>query len=177
MLECDQTSGMNMMEHGASVYAYFADLRRHALTGANLELEWKLPAWATDRKLWDAIYDIDTMQEYQLFHDCGKPFCRVIDDDGKSHFPNHAEVSEQIWTEIGGSLITARLIGMDMDIHLLKDINVEEFAKRPEAASLLLTGLAEIHSNAAMFGGMDSTSFKIKWKHINKRGNRITSLI
>ena len=62
---------------------------------------------------------------------------------------------------------------MDMDIHLLKADGIEEFASRPEAATLLLTSLAEIHSNAAMFGGIDSTSFKIKWKHINKRGKKI----
>ena len=62
---------------------------------------------------------------------------------------------------------------MDMDIHLLKAVGVEEFASRPEAATLLLTGLAEVHSNAAMFGGISSTSFKIKWKQIDRRGKAI----
>jgi hypothetical protein len=65
---------------------------------------------------------------------------------------------------------------MDMDIHLLKDVDVLEFSKRPEAMTLLLTGLSEIHSNCAMFGGIESTSFKIKWKHINKRGNAILKM-
>lgn len=37
----------------------------------------------------------------------------------------------------------------------------------------LIAGLAEVHSNAKMFGGMDSTSFKIKWNQINKRGKVI----
>ena len=43
--------------------------------------------------------------------------------------------------------------------------------------SLLLAGLAEIHSNAEMFGGLDSVSFKIKWKQINKRGKAICKLL
>ncbi|MNC77597.1 hypothetical protein D3C75_1295840 [compost metagenome] len=64
-----------------------------------------------------------------------------------------------------------------MDIHLLKDEGIAEFAKRQEAATLLLTGLAEVHSNARMFGGLDSTSFKIKWKHIDKRGKKIVALL
>lgn len=60
-----------------------------------------------------------------------------------------------------------------MDIHTLKSEGVDEFCKNPYALTLLLTGLAEIHSNAAMFGGMDSTSFKIKWKCLNQRGKQI----
>jgi len=62
---------------------------------------------------------------------------------------------------------------MDMDVHLLKDAGVDGFSSRPEAATLLLTALAEIHSNAEMFGGIESTSFKIKWKQLNRRGKKI----
>ena len=39
--------------------------------------------------------------------------------------------------------------------------------------SLLITGLSEIHANANMFGGIESTSFKIKYKQINSRGKQI----
>ena len=67
----------------------------------------------------------------------------------------------------------ANLIRMDMDIHLLKDAGVKEFCTRPECCTLLLSGLAEVHANAAMFGGINSTSFKIKFKQIKKRGNAI----
>lgn len=66
---------------------------------------------------------------------------------------------------------------MDMDAHLLKADGLAEFASRPQAIPLLLTALAEIHANAAMFGGLDSTSFKIKWKHLNKRGRQVLELI
>ena len=60
-----------------------------------------------------------------------------------------------------------------MDIHTLKSDGVEEFAKNPYALTLLLTGLSEIHSNCQMFGGVSSTSFKIKIKCISQRGKQI----
>jgi len=66
---------------------------------------------------------------------------------------------------------------MDMDIHTIKADGVEEFASRPEAISLLLTGLSEVHSNASMFGGIESTSFKIKFKQLEKRGKKILALL
>lgn len=177
MLACEQTSGMNMMQHGASVYEFYLDLKNHVTKGMPLSNEWKLPEWVSSPKLWDNLLNEQVIEEYQLFHDCGKPFCRTVDDEGKQHFPDHAATSEKIWREIGGDEQVAKLIGMDMDIHLLKDEGIADFAKRPEAASLLLTGLSEIHSNAKMFGGIDSTSFKIKWKHIDKRGKKIVALL
>jgi hypothetical protein len=39
--------------------------------------------------------------------------------------------------------------------------------------TLLIASLAEIHSNAEMFGGIESTSFKIKWKNIDRRGKQV----
>ena len=75
------------------------------------------------------------------------------------------------------NVLIGGLIGMDMDIHLLNAESLKEFSERPEAISLLITGLCEIHSNAAMFGGIDSTSFKIKYKHIDKRGRQLLNLI
>lgn len=159
------------------MYEFFVDLKDHVTKGTALTLPWRLPEWATNPKLWSKLLDDRIVQEYQLFHDNGKPFCKVISEDGKQHFPDHAAMSEQIWRQIGGDEQAARLMGMDMDIHMLKDAGVEDFAKRPEAATLLLTGLAEIHSNANMFGGIESTSFKIKWKHIDKRGKKIVALL
>jgi len=60
-----------------------------------------------------------------------------------------------------------------MLIHTIKANDLDEFVQHPEAITLLISGLAETHSNAKMFGGIDSTSFKIKWNQINKRGKAI----
>jgi hypothetical protein len=75
------------------------------------------------------------------------------------------------------SLAIGRLIEMDMDLHKLKADGVAEFSQRPEAATLLLVALAEIHANAELFGGIESTSFKIKWKQIDKRGKAIVQCL
>lgn len=116
------------------------------------------------------------MKLYQIYHDCGKPLCRTVDEQGQ-HFPNHSEVSKQQWLKYSdGSKIAlqiAELIGMDMDVHLLKSVDIENFSIRKEAISLLITSLCEVHSNAIMFGGIDSIGFKIKWKHLNKVGKHI----
>lgn len=99
------------------------------------------------------------------------------DDEGRRHFPNHASISKHHWINAGGDTRVGELIGMDMDLHLMKSGQETEFASRPEACSLIIAALCEIHSNAAMFGGIDSTSFKIKWKHLNKFGGRILSMV
>lgn len=177
MNACEQTKGMTVLQHGESIRDFFLDLKRHVLEGAPLNHPWKLPAWAGEKALWDHLMDDQITAEYQVFHDCGKPFCKTIDDEGRTHFPNHAAVSKDIWLSIGGHPQAAELIGMDMDIHLLKGDDLAEFCSRKEAATLLLTGLCEIHSNAQMFGGIESTSFKMKWKHIDRRGKQIAKAL
>lgn len=54
---------------------------------------------------------------------------------------------------------------------------LEELAKRPEAVALLLSGLAAVHANAEMFGGLMSDSFKSKWKHLDRRGKALCKII
>lgn len=173
MKNCEQTQGLSIYDHGVSVNQYYNDLKSHILKGTDLEFAWKLPDWIRDERLWDN--QMDCVDTYQIFHDCGKPYCRVVDDEGRVHFPDHASVSSRIWLESGGTEEEALLIASDMDIHMLKHVDVNEFKARPEALTLLVTGLSEIHSNASMFGGIDSVSFKIKYKQINKRGKAILS--
>lgn len=60
-----------------------------------------------------------------------------------------------------------------MMVHTMKADDIPEFAKSREAVSLLLTALAEVHANAELFGGIDTISFKIKWKHVDKRGTAL----
>lgn len=175
-MDCEQTKGLSVLQHGESVHDFFLDLKQQ-MQGANPRHPWKIPAWAGDKALWENLLPDDVIREYQIYHDCGKPFCKTIDEEGRAHFPNHAAISKKIWQEANGNPISADLMGMDMDIHLLSGEGIQEFASRPHAATLLLTGLAEIHANASMFGGIESTSFKMKWKHIDRRGKQISKLI
>lgn len=177
MRSCQQTEGMSVLQHGMMVAAYYEDLIEHLEDGEPLAYEWRLPQWASRPEVLDGPPARDVMHAYHVFHDCGKPFCLEIDEEGRRHFPDHAAVSKRVWLEAGGDPEVGELIGMDMDAHLLKADGLAEFASRPQAKALLLTALAEIHANAHMFGGLGSTSFKIKWKHIDKRGRQVLDLI
>lgn len=173
MRQCPQTPTQNVLQHGASVWNYFNDLHSHITTGTALKYEWKLPDWVHDPVIWDNLTKLHTIQMYHVYHDCGKPLCRYVDENGKQHFPDHASISRQCWIDHGGSDDVGDLIAMDMDFHLLKAGGEIEFAQRPQSATLMITALCELHSNAAMFGGIESTSFKIKWKAANKFGKRV----
>ena len=75
--------------------------------------------------------------------------------------------------EIDGDEIIGSLIAGDMRAHLASPSDVDSFCSSPFAATWILTAFAELHSNAQMFGGIESTSFKIKWKKLNKFCRRI----
>lgn len=173
MRGCYQSPNLTILAHGIQVRDYYRDLIRHLKTGQPTRYSWRLPDWISDPRILNRLPEDRVMARYHLFHDCGKPFVRTIDEHGRQHFPDHARASAKAWAAAGGDPEIGRLIAMDMDIHLLKDAGVPEFAARPEAIGLLLTGLAEIHANAAMFGGQDSISFKSKWKQIDRRGRAI----
>jgi len=177
MKSCEQTQEMNVLQHGLSVNKYFHDLKDHIINGSPLIFEWKLPEWINNPKIWLSLENDKDINTYQIYHDCGKPFCLTTDDEGKRHFPEHAKISGAIWRQIGGTEIQAQLIERDMDIHLLKMDDFDQFFSQPFATTLLITALCEIHSNASMFGGIESTSFKIKWKKINKIGKKINELL
>jgi len=174
MQTCAQTAGQSVLQHGISVKEHTFQLIGYLKTG-QISGEWKLPDWLSEyrQQILGALLPEDIIEEYTTYHDCGKPYCKTIDENGRVHFPNHAEVSSQKWLEVGGSETASKLMKMDMMIHTIKACDIEEFCTHPEACTLLLAGLAEVHSNAKMFGGIDSTSFKIKWNQINKRGKAI----
>jgi hypothetical protein len=174
MQNCPQTTTQSVYQHGLSVRDHLHQLIRYLETG-QIEGDWRLPDWLSEYRteILAALCPRDIIEQYAIFHDCSKPYCVRYDESGKRHFPNHAELSYQKWLEIGGNREAAVLIRLDMKIHTLKADEIEEFIQHPEAITLLLAGLAEVHSNAKMFGGLESDSFKIKWKHINKRGKMI----
>jgi hypothetical protein len=171
---CPQTDTQSVYQHGMSVKEHTFALIEMLKTG-EVQPGWILPDWFLQYRsqILAKLMPLDIIEEYTIHHDCGKPYCLTYDEQGKKHFPNHAEKSYQTWISVGGSESAAKLMRMDMMIHTIKANDLDEFIKYPEAITLLISGLAEIHSNAKMFGGIDSTSFKIKWNQINKRGKAI----
>lgn len=177
MSQCEQTSGMSVLDHGRSVNNYYHDLKNHINKQSLLAYEWRLTDWISDPFLWSSLVDEQHINQYHLFHDCGKPFCLTIDEDGRRHFPEHAAISTQIWQSLDMPDIECDLIRHDMDLHIMKSEDLAVFCQLPYATTLLITAFCEIHSNASMFGGIDSTSFKIKWKKLNKLGSKIINII
>jgi hypothetical protein len=174
MQQCQQAVGQSVYQHGVSVKEHIFQIINYLETG-HIAGNWQLPSWIDEYRLQikSKLLSKEIIEEYTIFHDCGKPYCLTIDSDGKRHFPNHAEHSYQTWINVGGDLQAAKLMKMDMIIHTMKASDIDDFIKHEECITLLLAGLAEVHSNAKMFGGIDSVSFKIKWNQINKRGNII----
>jgi hypothetical protein len=171
---CQQTETQSVYQHGISVKEHtFALIQM--LQSEETQHGWILPNWFIQYRqaILNKLLPLDIIEEYTTYHDCGKPYCLTYDELGKKHFPNHAEVSYCTWLAVGGNKSAAKLMQMDMLIHTIKAADLDEFIKHPETITLLISGLAEIHSNAKMFGGLDSTSFKIKWNQINKRGKAI----
>jgi hypothetical protein len=175
MRSCYQSSGVAMLAHGEAVREQYERMAR-ALEQGEAAVGKTRPSWL-NTQTWplfvDRLFSPADMALYQRYHDCGKPHCRTVGPDGRQHFPQHAKVSSQVWRSHGGGEGVARLIEQDMDIHLLKSDGVLEFSEKPEAASLLLTGLAEVYANAEMFGGQTSVRFKMKFKHLERRGRAI----
>ena len=171
MRGCEQFPGMSVLDHGLDVFARYLDLNSD-----EPKLRWRMPDWVEALK--PLQLPLETMRLYLTYHDCGKPFCRVVDAEGKQHFPSHAQVSYLTWmkyAETPEDEEIGKLILMDMDAHTLKGDAINEFIERPEAPSLLLAALAEIHSNAAWLNALDSDSFKIKWKQIDKIGKKLVA--
>lgn len=176
MKSCAQNSTQSVWDHGVSVREHYLILTDHIKNLTPIENWWRVPQWVLDPNLLNFLEPDFIMQEYQIFHDCGKPYCCVIDENGR-HFPDHAKVSQQVFENIGGNKIASKLILHDMDAHLLKGDGVEAFAQNRLCISLLITALAEVHSNAKMFGGVNSDSFKIKAKHLDKKGKQVIACL
>ena len=166
-----QTPAQTILQHGQSVRDYV-----HQLFTGDLS-NFQIPDWLRDNRhfLINQAYPFVIIHKYTVFHDCGKPFCRTVDEAGKVHFPNHAEISRQKFLEIfPEETEVGELIGLDMIMHTE---NIEQIKARQLSNQILTTlylvAWAEICSNSKMFGGFDSVSFKIKAKKLDKLGKRL----
>jgi hypothetical protein len=177
MMTCKQRSGQSIFEHGNSVQEHLKDLINFLRDPHHTsKYVWRYPQWllSHSKKILECLPPDHILEKYTFWHDCGKPFCITQDEHGKNHFVDHAKISGKYFRKMYPEQEdVALLIDMDMDIHLLSSDQLEEFCERPQAIALLLTGVAEVHANAKLFGGITSDSFKIKWKHLDKRGASI----
>jgi hypothetical protein len=166
MESCEQAPGLNMLQHGQQVHEEYILLTERLQAG-------------TEHEILQRIYNqvklppIDVLKNYHLFHDDGKPFCLEIGEDGKRRFPNHAEKSAEIYLQVfPEDKFTAMLIKSDMLFHNSKMCDIIDLWNNPIAPILYFTAWAEINANAKMFGGKDSTSYKIKAKHLIQAGKK-----
>lgn len=180
MMDCEQTKGQNVLQHGRSVREHYFALVDHIKQNIHLSSEpnWRIPAWVEENRelILDNLPSEYIMDRYLTLHDAGKPRVKTVDSEGKTHFPNHPVSSFNTYHDTfmeEADETVAYLIQHDMDVHMLKADGIPEFSERETVFAHLLAGLAEITSNAAMFGGVESTSFKIKFKQIDQRGKAV----
>lgn len=168
-----QTSGQSILQHGLSVFQYTNKLLNKNYEG------FRLPQWweQYEEQIFANLHDFKTIKHYTIWHDIGKPYCLEIDSEGKRHFPNHAQKSKEIWdSHFPNRTDESRLIANDMAMHTMKPEDILGLGlSEKDLCTLIISSLAELHSNANMFGelGLNSTSFKIKFKKINKTYKRI----
>lgn len=124
----------------------------------------KVPKWLSensdyiDEKL--KTFNQDIINEYQIFHDCGKPYVLTIDENGRKHFPNHSQASHDTWLSMGGNEIVAKLMLKDMDMYTMKAVDIEKFMEFDHYLILMVTSVAELYANAEMFGGQSINKFQ-----------------
>ncbi len=174
MRNCYQFENVSMLDHGQMVHKAYNQLIAQ-LDGGEVVVE--LPPLI--QEIYDKTKHLLISNEcgdlimYHEFHDCGKPACLEIDAEGKRHYPNHAEWSRlQYVTVFAEKGTVPELIGMDMDFHTKSGQDLINLWKSPLAPTLYFTAWAEIIANATMFGGQDSTSFKIKKKRLIQAGKK-----
>lgn len=176
----DKQSRQTILEHGFSVWKKFDELYQFLMNFDEvkdifLDYQHPLPKWLETHKDYLLPFlqeNLKTIKTYLILHDCGKPFCLSEDEQGQ-HFKNHAQISQETYLKYYDNKMVAQLIGDDMLCHVTKPKDYENLLSNPYIEILLCTALAELHSNALMFGGFDSDSFKIKFKNLSKLGDRV----
>lgn len=158
------------LDHGKLVFEFYKKL-------INKEFdELKIPNWFLEKYdlILENLYPLNIMEDYLINHDCGKHIVEYFDEFNKPHYPEHAESSYNYYLKYSNNLIVANLIRNDMFFHICsaEDIDKSNLLNK-DLLNLLIASLAEIHANASMFGGFDSVSFKSKYKHLDRRGNRL----
>lgn len=168
-----QFQNQTILQHGLSVHNYYKRIIK-ALDTKDYST-FKFPQELIDNwpRLKKLLYHNDIMKHYHIFHDCGKPFCQIIDEQGKKHFPNHARISYEKYCEIYRDDQIAELILNDMSFHSGTPEELIQFFKDYQGDdrfifSLWMTSLAEIYSNSAMFAADNQKSFIKKYDKLER---------
>ena len=161
-----QFESQNILQHGQSVHEHYKKILE-ALESKNYAT-YQFPQILKDRfhKVKKRLYHIDLLKQYHIYHDCGKPFCKTVDVNGRQHFPNHAEVSRLTYCSVFSDDIIAKLIQHDMMFHSGSMEEIDAFIKEHDKRFLLslwMTSLAELYSNSAMFAADNQASFRKKY--------------
>ncbi len=168
----DAGAKQTILEHGQSVRSHFLQLLLD-LKNATLSA---YPPWMQDYASHlepILLAHQERIETYLLYHDCAKPYCIQWDEQGRAHFPNHAQLSSTLFLQYHSDPLIGTLIAHDMCCHVSKPADAPALAQMPYIEILLCAAACETLSNAKMFGGTQSTSFKIKFKNLSKLGQRI----
>ncbi len=162
-------------EHCLSVKGKSLELYDYLTKGTPLKSQWRLPSWIQEYRetIVKELVPRSALGRYAEYHDCGKPLVAEL-KNGKPHFPGHEFYSAAVyrsWMRNDRSVI--RLIKNDMLIHRSKCEDLDEICRLRERMTLLIVSLAEVHANAELFGGIESDSFKMKFKKIDARGKAV----
>jgi len=169
MEQCEQAPGLNMLQHGQAVHEQYLKLLQE-LNEGTVECKELRDLYA---KFGPNLPPPEVLKKYHVYHDCGKHLALVI-ENGKRHFPNHAEVSaKQYATIFPDDGFTKQLIAMDMDFHLHRGDDLLRTCRSPFAPILYFTAWAEVNANAEMFGGRNSESYKIKRSRLIQAGKKL----
>ena len=165
MRDCKQTEVMSILEHGVDVNKKYQEIVK--ILKGGMENIYCLPEQLFELFQMFPLLEDRIINHYQIYHDCGKPLCKIVDEEGRQHFPDHSKVSyEQFKLIFPDKDVEAFMVLHDMDFHTLCADDLKGLAISHCGFSLYLTAWAELISNALMFGGFDSTSYKIKRKKL-----------
>lgn len=173
-----QFQNIDMLQHGEMVFNEYQKLMnaiKNKDEGYFKEIGFSFD-WEFIDNLYENQYDMETMQSYQIYHDCGKHLSKTIDENGKIHYPNHAQHSSDLYGQYFDNPIAQDLILKDLNFHTFKCEQMNQWLEeenKKTLASLYLTAWSEILANASMFGGIDSDSFKIKRKRLIQHGKKL----
>jgi hypothetical protein len=182
MRSCEQMPGLTILGHGQLVAARYRQLIRHLRFTPSEPLPgWRLPSWFAQHgnELLAMQAPYPRALRYQIYHDCAKPLVLHRDEQGKAHFPDHARASAELFGAHYPHLrLEQALIREDMRLHTMAASELDELSSLREEGvllwpTLLLTALCELHDNAAMFGGVQTTNFKAKLSQVDRRGKAL----